>query len=78
MKKYTKHYLVLLCNTLAEHAIEVEERNPYIVEDTGGIEGFWFYDISYIEDDGLIFITCKIFLRNLERNSESTCFLRSS
>ncbi len=59
MKKYTKSYVDVFCNTGAIRSGEVEERDPSIIQNDGYIHGFRFFDISFIEDDGLIYKSTK-------------------
>lgn len=58
MKKYTKSY-VLMEYELSTQTEEVEERDPSKIEDDGFMHCFRFFDISYIEDNGLLYKTKK-------------------
>ncbi len=55
MEKYTKHYVEIFCNTGAIRCEEIAERDPFLIKNDGFIHGFRFFDISYIEDDGLLY-----------------------
>ena len=59
MEKYAKSYVEIICNTMATRCEEVAERDPFAIKNDGFINGFRFFDISYIEDDGLIYESKK-------------------
>ena len=62
MEKVTKSYVEKSYRGLlfSEGSIkEVDERNPMKVENDGSIQGFRFFDIDYILDDGKTYASEK-------------------
>lgn len=57
MKKYTKSYVIKEYSYGEVKYEEVEKRNPYDIQDDGIIHCFSFCDVSFIEDDGMIYST---------------------